>query len=218
MKLVDLFLDVVEKDLVDRQRSITMARSLFNASHSSNREHLRRNLIITCYASWEGFVKFAAVQYLDFLTNAFRRGALSIGQLDSRSKTVYLLRGNKSAFNGSMGVVGKILFIEKLTSSPFRKSDICDTRDLVDTRGNLNTDTMQEVCAICGIKDEDYLLRRAVIDERLLKWRNAFAHGSRVEDIDDSGAVDVAENVRILLNTFNTDLTNKAVIISWSIK
>lgn len=80
--------------------------------------------------------------------------------------------------------------------------------DLVDTRSNLKTDVMNDICMICGVDSSHFEKNRAFLDILLLKRRNAIAHGQQ-EYIEPDEIDDFVANVLALMGFFRTLLENK---------
>lgn len=80
--------------------------------------------------------------------------------------------------------------------------------DLIDTRSNLSTDVIKDICIICGIDSGHFEQNRTFLDVLVLKRRNAIAHGQQefiqVDEIDD-----LVANVLSLMGVFRNLLENK---------
>jgi hypothetical protein len=87
--------------------------------------------------------------------------------------------------------------------------------DLVDTRSNLNTDVVSDICLICGVESKDFEVNRNFLDILLLKRRNSIAHGQpeqiQLNDIDDFVA-----KVLSLMAHFRSLLENKVYTKAYS--
>src|SRR5262249_50319750 len=72
---------------------------------------------------------------------------------------------------------------------------------LIDTRSNLNTDVIKDICIVCGIESTYFETNRILIDVIMLKRRNAIAHGQQ-EYIREDEIDDLVANVLSLMTTF----------------
>jgi len=135
---------------------------------------LLRALVAMSYAHWEGYVRTCANRYFEHLTlrkkpfielerqiyvnsflgriDALHRGRVS---LDERCKLI-----NDILDNGSV----RFSFLNP---------------DLIDTKSNLNTDVIKDICTICGVESDFFEQNRTFLDVLLLKRRNAIAHGQQ---------------------------------------
>jgi hypothetical protein len=80
--------------------------------------------------------------------------------------------------------------------------------DLIDTRSNLSTDVITDICLLCGVDPTNFEQHRTFVDVLLLKRRNAIAHGQQ-EFIDASEVNDLVANVLGLMAAFRSLLENK---------
>jgi hypothetical protein len=93
-------------------------------------------------------------------------------------------------------------------------SDLSDRSEIdwetsVNTRSNLNSETLREILALLGLQSRNYLSKGPLLDEKLLANRNRVAHGERVEiDADDYDVLHT--EVIQLADTFSVDVLNAA--------
>jgi hypothetical protein len=145
----------------------------------------RRSLVVMCYAHWEGHAKYCADRFIDYVT--LRR--LRFREV---SDHFYQIRFANEIANGEvLGLRAKMFLIEKiLNSHNDRLSKVPD--GLINTRANLNSDVLADICLVCGIDFEIFAPQRDFLDKLLLKRRNEVAHGEAafVDSIDPSDLVD----------------------------
>ena len=79
---------------------------------------------------------------------------------------------------------------------------------LIDTKSNLNTDVIKEICVICSVESLHFETKRVFLDQLLLKRRNAIAHGQQ-EFIHEAGMNDLVADILALMQHFRTLLENK---------
>lgn len=88
---------------------------------------------------------------------------------------------------------------------------------LVDTRSNLNTDVIKDICLICGVDANHFEQNRIFLDTLLLKRRNAIAHGQQeyiqTDEIDGLVAKTLA-----LMGFFRNQLENKVYTKAYAAK
>jgi hypothetical protein len=112
------------------------------------------------------------------------------------------------AFFRSRGSVeDKCKFVEDVLQSKDKRFSHINPA-LIDTKANLNTDVLRDLCRICGIPFNDFEKDKTFIDVLMLKRRNEIAHGEDVYlkegEIDD--LVDQAVNI---MRLFRNLLENK---------
>ena len=79
----------------------------------------------------------------------------------------------------------------------------------IDTQSNLNWNALREVLCVMGVSSDEYLSKRQIIEERLVKNRNSIAHGQRV-NIDQEDYDNLHDVVVQLLDLFRNDLETAA--------
>ena len=89
-----------------------------------------------------------------------------------------------------------------------------DWEHCVDTRANLNSDTLNEIVCQLGLDERVYLTKRQLLDQKLIANRNAVAHGGRVSIEAEDYAL-VHEEVLDLVLQFRNDVENAAVSASY---
>lgn len=180
----------ITQDLTWRLREISDLKSATQSADQIARKALLRAILAICYAHWEGHVRFSARKFLthialrklafsaldrQFLRNDFLPRIATMGQknIKERGELVdQILAGNRGRFS--------------------RVND-----DLVNTKSNLNYETLSDICRVCGIKDSVFYGKETFIDVILLKRRNAIAHGEdtfiNVSELDDltDGTIDI---------------------------
>lgn len=79
---------------------------------------------------------------------------------------------------------------------------------LIDTKANLNTDVLHDICRVCGIPFTEFEKEDAFINVLMLKRRNEIAHGEEVylkeSEIDELSARAIG-----IMRTFRNLLENK---------
>ena len=62
-------------------------------------------------------------------------------------------------------------------------------KNVIKTDSNLKMEVFKEIAATIGIDDTPYILKKMLIDQRLLGNRNKIAHGERFEALDGVSTV-----------------------------
>jgi hypothetical protein len=80
--------------------------------------------------------------------------------------------------------------------------------DLINTKSNLNSEVLREICLVCDISYQEFIEHEAFIDAMLLKRRNAIAHGEDTfiakDDLDE-----VTNTTIALMRMFGDALDNQ---------
>lgn len=195
--------DIFDSDLIWRRKELSDMKSAINAADSVSRHALLRALVAMSYAHWEGYVRTCATRYFEYLTLRkkpfleFER-QIYVNSMLSRLDALYQSR--RSIKERSE------LINEILDGSGRRFAYI--NQDLIDTKSNLNTDVVKDICLICGVDSNHFEDKRTFIDLLLLKRRNAIAHGQQeyihVDEINEFVA-----NVLAIMGAFRSLLENK---------
>ena len=196
--------DFLDEDLSRRKRELTTLKFMLTGRlRSHERKLLLRAAVCMLYAHWEGFIKRAATAYVSFVAvKGLRYRDLSPNflALGLRRDIVQAGQSNNPASH--------IALTTKLFSGLCARAQI-DWRNSIDTRSNLNSDTLHNIFSTLGLDDRGYLLERQRIDQKLVMKRNGIAHGELIEiDIDDY--TELHDLVLKLAEQFRIDIGNAA--------
>lgn len=197
------FSAILYSDLSWRRKELSDLKVAVKTADVYSKPVLLRAVITMSYAHWEGYIRTCANRYFEHLT-------LRKKQFVDLERQIYVnsVLGRLDALHRSRQSVGDRC---KLVN------DILDGRngrftfvnpDLVDTRSNLSTDVVSDICLICGVDSTHYEAHRGFLDILLLKRRNAIAHGQQ-EYIHAAEIDDFVANVLSLMEFFRTLLENK---------
>lgn len=194
---------ILDADLTWRRKELSDIKAAIKAADEPSRPPLLRAIIAMSYAHWEGYVRTCANRYFEHLTlrkKPFQQLERQIYvntilvRLDSLNRNRVSLKERCKLVNDILdGVVGSFKYLNP---------------ELVDTRSNLNTDVVSDICIICGVDSTHFERNRDFLDLLLLKRRNAIAHGQqefiRPDEIDD-----LVANTLALMAAFRNLLENK---------
>lgn len=194
---------IFDEDLIWRRKELSDIKLAIKNADATARTALLKAIITMAYAHWEGFVRTCANRYFEHLTLrkiSFREFERQIYvnsilvKLDALHQSRVSLDERCKLINGILdGGNGRFSFINPA---------------LVDTRSNLNTDVIKDICLICGINSSHFEEHRIFLDIQLLKRRNAIAHGQQeyiqMKDVDD-----LVGNTLALMESFRDQLENK---------
>ena len=193
----------LDGDLSWRKRELTTLKFMLGRHRPHERVLLLRAAVCVLYAHWEGFVKAAATSYVSFVATQGLR------YHDLTPNFVALgLRTEISRAGQSDKPTIRTALTTKLILGLSEHANI-DWENSVNTRSNLNTDTLNEIICLLGLEGNDYLLKKQLLDQRLLGNRNLIAHGQRVEiELDEYSGLH--DEVIQLLQNFRSDVENAA--------
>ncbi|MEG9624219.1 MAE_28990/MAE_18760 family HEPN-like nuclease [Pseudomonas guariconensis] len=189
-----------------RIKEISDLKSAIRRGDANLRKVLLRALITLSYAHWEGYVKFAAKKYLDYV--ALRKYAY--GNLNKQFLRNLFLPRLGAMYNARINVAERVLLIDEILNSADQRFSQVD-EDLVNTKANLNFEVFSEICIICDVPLQFFAEKSTFIDVVLLKRRNAIAHGENtLIGLDDLDAI--CEETISLMRAFGDALENHVVL------
>ena len=203
IRTLDQLAGALEDDLRWRKKELTTLKFMFENRRHHQGDLLLRVAICLLYAHWEGAVKQAATSYVSFVAH---RG-LRYQDLTPNFVALGLRREIQNAGRSNCPSIHTRL-AERLMSDLSDSAKI-NWQDSVNTRSNLNFETFEEILALLGLNNQDYLSKGKLLDEKLLKNRNQIAHGKQVSI--DPDAYDLLHTEVIdLADRFSTDIQNAA--------
>ncbi len=198
--------DSFDEDLIWRRKELSDIKAAVRAADSAAKSVLLRAVVTMSYAHWEGYVRNCANRYFQFLT--IRRQSYSglerqiyVNTFLPRLDALYRSRGSLEA---RCKLVNDIL---DGTAGTFRFVNAF----LIDTKSNLKTDVVKEICMICSVDATHFESKRTFIDQLILKRRNAIAHGQE-EFIQEAEIDDLIKGILALMHHFRTLLENKVYL------
>lgn len=199
----DDFTQLVTSDRTWRIREISDLKTAIRRADQSLEKVLLRALVTVSYAHWEGHVRTSARLYLTHVAlRSFRYANLSPQFLKN-----YFLPRLAALSTSKSSMASKCFLLDEVLSASNKHFSRVNN-DLVNTKSNLNSDVLREICLICEIPSTDFEEHKSFIDAILLKRRNAIAHG---EDtfIAKSDLDEVADKTIELMRMFGDALDNK---------
>jgi hypothetical protein len=195
---------ILDADLTWRRKELSDMKAALKRADQFSKPALLRAIVALGYAHWEGYVRTCANRYFEHLTLRKKQFVELerqiyvnnfLGRLDALHRSRVTLEERCKLINDILdGQSGRFSYLNP---------------DLVDTRSNLSTDVIKDICTICGVNSSHFEQNRIFLDVLLLKRRNAIAHGQQefiqIDEIDDFVA-----NVLALMGSFRNLLENKA--------
>lgn len=194
--------NALDSNLTDRIRELSdLKTAVFDANYTM-RDVLLKAVVALSYANWEGFVKFSAQRYFDFIIA--RR--LPFNRLNPQFyKNSFLARLNGLS-TSKVSLIEKCNLLDEILESK-EKSFRFVNKDLINTGSNLKFSVLQDICAVCGLDSNKFSTEEDFIDRILLKRRNAIAHGDEA-DVAIDEVNDIIQRTIGLMRQFKNELEN----------
>lgn len=192
---------IFDADLIWRRKELSDLKAAVKAADIPSKSVLLRAIITMSYAHWEGYIRTCATRYFEHLTLRKMKFAELERQIYVDSILSKLDALGHSSLQDRCRMVNDIL-----DGTAGRFSYLKPT--LIDTKSNLNTDVIKDICIICGVDSSHFETRRAFIDLLVLKRRNAIAHGQQ-EYIQEDEIDALVADILGLMIFFRNLLENK---------
>jgi len=192
--------------IIWRKRELNVIKHLVTSS-SSNSEKQRcftRAGIALLYAHWEGFIKEAALAYLNFVSvQGLKYEELAPNFIAFAMKAEL----NKASQTNKAEIYNEVVdfFLSGLTE----KSNISYDDNAINTESNLKSHVLKNIVYSLGLDYSAFATKEILIDERLLKQRNDIAHGKYLP-INEKFYVELHEEILGLMELFLNQVINAA--------
>lgn len=198
----DELLRLITSDFNWRLKELSALKLAVGQSDSSVRVALIRAVAVMSYAHWEGHVKLCGTKYMAFLVNQ----QFLFEEMNDHFYALHFFPQLDGFFNSKPSAQRKVDFVKNvLTLRTQRLSETCVA--LIDTRSNLNSAVLKDICLICGIEHEIFVNDFDWIDKILVNRRNSVAHGAAFKlDIGDLDGV--VERTLRLMRYFREQIEN----------
>lgn len=171
----------IDNELAWRKKELTSIKVDVESSQikeKSEQSRAIRSGIAMLYAHWKGAIKSIAEFYLIYVSGL----NLKYGEL----KNNFLAIAIKNSLN-EFEDTKKATIHNKLIDNVYsKKNEISQIpcKNIIKTDSNLKMDIFKEIAATIGIDHNPYMLKKMLIDQRLLGNRNKIAHGERLETLE----------------------------------
>ncbi len=197
--------DQLDKDLAWRKKEFTTLKLLVGSRRNHEKRVLMRASIAMLYAHWEGHVKFCAQVYLTYLKHI----APSYSQMTDNFIQMSLGEKFKEGFSIKRFNSQQEVF-DYLTQQQDAKFDVNESV-VIDTESNLKYEVIFNILGQLGLDTTVFELKENFINSKLLKCRNAIAHGDRLGDEDLEETHEELENeLLLMIQTFQNLVRNAA--------
>jgi len=177
IKTKDNFLDYIQSERSWRRQELTNIKALVHSSRNFSQNTIIRCAILLLYSHWEGYIKKvceAFFRYLNF--KSFKYTDLKINFIAIGVEKEFRTKLQHKQFNTYLESVKFIL--EDCSDKKFK----INVETSIDTKSNLNTEVLDNLLNMIGIYTDHFNNHKSYIDNKLLKYRNAIAHGERTDN------------------------------------
>ncbi|HHF2971233.1 MAE_28990/MAE_18760 family HEPN-like nuclease [Vibrio sp. HS-50-1] len=197
--------DLLDKDLAWRRKEFTTLKLMVGASRKHEKTILMRASVAMLYAHWEGHIKFCAQVYLLYLKHV----APSYKQMTDNFVQMSLSEKFKQGFSIKRFSSQQEVF-NYLTQERDEKFDV-DESVVIDTESNLKYEVVFNILGQLGLDTSIYELKEHFINSKLLKCRNAIAHGERLNDLElEDAHSELETELLTMIETFQNLVRNAA--------
>ena len=192
-----------------RIKEISDLKAAINQGDDALRRVLLRALVTICYAHWEGYVRLAARKYLEHV--ALRK--YQYAELDAQFFRNYFLPRLAALSSSRSSISERCALVDEILNSSDRRFSRVN-EDLVNTRANLNSEVLADICLVCGLPGDAFSDRSTFVDVILLKRRNSIAHGEETL-IGMDELEGITRETIALMRGFGDALENHVVLKSY---
>jgi len=196
--------DRLDSDLAWRKKELTALGFVLKTSGADRGQALLRGAVTLLYAHWEGYIKAAALGYVEFVGSRRLRNRELADNFLALACRALLRSGAES------GRIGPHLDVISFLRNRLEERSRLPAKS-IETRSNLSSSVFREITAVLGLNYEPYETKAVLIDESLLHARNTIAHGEYVLVTMDRWD-ELHHEVLTLLESFRTDVMNAAVL------
>ncbi|NJO71396.1 MAG: hypothetical protein HC825_06300 [Oscillatoriales cyanobacterium RM1_1_9] len=201
--------DSLAEDLAWRKKELANLKFLIETSRPFSQERvLLRSRITILYAHWEGFIKNAASNYLEYV--AMKK--LRYDELSSNFVAL-ALKTKLSQVNDTSKATVFTEAIDFIRGQLTQRSSV-PYKDIVQTGSNLSSSVLKEITCILGLDYSLYETKQKLIDSTLLAKRNYVAHGEYL-NLEKKDYLQLHSQVIDMMDTFRNQIDNCASVESY---
>jgi hypothetical protein len=207
IKTKEQYFELLNDDFGWRRKELTSIKQRVELAKPINLNSEMRAGILLLYAHWEGFIKTACTNYLDFVK--FQK--LSYSNLSDNLLALSLRSKIQEIENRGQHIIHKefIHFFQ----NDLEQRATWNLEKAIDTKSNLNSEILKNILSVVGISFTDFELKGHLIDVQLLKNRNNIAHGNGNKlDVNKDSYLTLHQVIVGLLNIFHSHLSNLVIL------
>ena len=194
----------IEIELTWRLKEISDLKTAALQADTQASKVLSKALIVMCYSHWEGYIRFTARRYLAHV--ASRR--FRYEELESSFIANLFLSRLGSFVQSKPSASDRYKIVDEIRAAHVKRFSHY-SKDIVNTRANLNSQVLSEICLICSIDFGKFSENVIFIDKFLVERRNCIAHGDDL-NIPKSDLDGYCEKTISLMRQFGNEVDNRA--------
>jgi RiboL-PSP-HEPN len=180
-----------------------------------------KSSILIAYSHWEGHFKCCASELLGFISEGIKRKLFKWTDIRAEVRERILFCSYRRSSLAGQNQETFITYLNALNDG--RYADALRARDeIIMIDDNLSAMRAEAICRNLGVEHSWCALKKVVIDERILEYRNAIAHGARRlrsgDEMDLSGPdiIEAIDETRSLMreakNRFQNTINNRTFL------
>jgi hypothetical protein len=181
---------------------------------------IKSSILIT-YSHWEVHFKCCALELLGFISEGIKRKLFKWTDIRTEVRERILFCSYRRSSLAGQTQETFITYLNALNDG--RYADVLKGSDeIIMIDDNLNAMRAEAICRNLGVEHSWCALKKVVIDERILEYRNAIAHGARRlrsgDEMDLSGPdiIEAIDETRLLMreakNRFQNTINNRTFL------
>lgn len=194
------------EDLKWRLTELENWKSMMDSCRQHQKTGALRAGVTLLYAHWEGYVKEAARSYLEYVG----RKGLTLAELRAELAAV-ALRGMLGRGEQSKKSTDHTEIVIILREEATRKAVLPYDSAAIKTNSNLAFEVFEDIMHSLGCDASRHDLQRTLINARLLKNRNAIAHGRELPIALEDWVV-MRNRVEVMLHDVRDQFRNAAAL------
>lgn len=199
--------DLLDKDFGWRVKELSQILFIVKEDTGKALNVSLRSSVLLLYAHWEGFIKNAAMAYLNFI----RHQNLTYDQLTSCFVAVSLKQKIKD-FEATNKSTLHTKFVEYIQT--YAKVIAPISENAISAASNLNSSILKEILTTIGIDFSQFELKSNLIDEQLLNYRNTIAHGEFLK-VDKKEYNQLHNEVFAMMHSIKNEIENAVATSSY---
>lgn len=210
IKTQENLIDALSEEIAWRKKEISFLRFQIDANNKNSivQRIMIRSAIPILYSHWEGFIKYAAGFFLQYIAN----NKYAKNEVILPLHVLSLKRNLNSALQNKDAHKIIELFSNIITGGPsvFQIS----YKTAIETEDNLDSNVLKRIIVYLNFDYSVYETKEKLIDDILLYYRNNIVHGKDFT-LDHGRYKELQDEIVSMLENFKTQIENAVVLKSF---
>lgn len=195
----------ISHDMAWRIKEFIDLKLMVSSAKKHKKIILIRASITLLYSHWEGHIKHCSQIYLNYLNNL----GIPYENLNDNFKQLSLSEKFKEGFSIKKFPSQKM--IHDYLTKPINENFKINENIIINTESNLKYEVFSNILGQLGLSGSMFELKENFINSKLLRCRNAIAHGERInqEEIEDTYN-EIESELLNMIKTFQNLILNAA--------